>query len=698
VNPSGLRRFFERGPAALAVTAALLGPVLAFPATPAAAQDRSVEVVIERFGPQVPATADTTLSLTGRIVNTGRSPVDKPAVGLRVSVNRIVHRDDLRASAAAGGTHIGNLVDGTQQELPGTLQPGASLPWSISVPVRRLNLPLHGAYSMGVEARVNGERVGLTKTFLPWVPAGSRVEPTKIVMLWPVVDRPRIDANGLFTDDGLARDLTPQGRLGRLVSAGAGLPVTWVLDPDLLQTVADMADGYEVGHVTAHKPGRGAGVAAQWLQSLRTATAGDVVLALPYADPDVLALQHNGRGADIPVAIREAAERAPKLLGRSVRTDVAWPAGNHVDDRTLSSLRRAGASAVVVDDAAVPLAEELTFTPTGRAELTVDRRRVKGLLADSAITELLASDQSGPGAPALVGQQFLAETTMITEEHPGDPRIILVTPPRRWNPDPRLLAAVTAAVRQAPWLVPGSLADLEAALPPAVRREPLVYPDAARRAELAAAQVQNVDALARRLRRYQSILARPGAVGGSYAPAILRAESSAWRSGRQGFSYELTVRRGLERLEREVRIISRDTVTLSAKRGKIPITVTNDSKQEVTVGLRMESTVSRRLSMQPVPKRTIKPEHKVTFDVPATAVANGIVAVTAQLETPSGQPYGERLTLRVRATNYGSVGLVVVGGAVSVLFAIVAVRLFRRARAAAADHAGRTPEKVTVPE
>jgi len=323
---------------------------------------------------------------------------------------------------------------------------------------------------------------------------------------------------------------------------------------------------------------------------------------------------------------------------------------------------------------------------------------MEGLLADSAITGLLAADQSKPGAPVLVGQRFLAETTMITEEHPGDQRIVLVTPPRRWNPDPRLLAAVAAALRQAPWLTPAPLTSLEATRPPAVRREPLVYPESARRAELAPALLQNVSALSRRVRRYQSILTQPEAVGGSYAPAILRAESSAWRSGTAGYSYELNVRRSLERLEREVRIISRNTVTLSAKRGKIPITVTNDSKQEVTVGLRMESTVSRRLSVQPVPKRTIKPQHKVTFDVPATAVANGIVAVTAQLETPSGQPYGERLTLQVRATNYGRVGLVVVGGALSVLFAVVAVRLYRRARAAAADHTERTPEKVTVPE
>jgi hypothetical protein len=101
--------------------------------------------------------------------------------------------------------------------------------------------------------------------------------------------------------------------------------------------------------------------------------------------------------------------------------------------------------------------------------------------------------------------------------------------------------------------------------------------------------------------------------------------------------------------------------------------------------------------VEPVLARSIGPQHTVTFEVPAQAVANGIVDVTARLETPGGQPYGPALNLRVRATNYGQVGLYVVGSAAGLLFVIVAVRLFRRIRAATrVGEVERSPDKVGV--
>ena len=74
----------------------------------------------------------------------------------------------------------------------------------------------------------------------------------------------------MFVDDELVTDLAPTGRLGGLLAAGADQGITWVIDPDLLETVADMADqdGYRVrdpADPSRTLPGTRADVAAAWL-------------------------------------------------------------------------------------------------------------------------------------------------------------------------------------------------------------------------------------------------------------------------------------------------------------------------------------------------------------------------------------------------------------------------------------------------
>ena len=74
-------------------------------------------------------------------------------------------------------------------------------------------------------------------------------------MLWPLAGTPRVGPGGVYTDDGLARDLAPGGRLERLLFHPPTPHVTWAVDPELLGTVADMSDGYQVGTRSGPTPG-----------------------------------------------------------------------------------------------------------------------------------------------------------------------------------------------------------------------------------------------------------------------------------------------------------------------------------------------------------------------------------------------------------------------------------------------------------
>ena len=109
------------------------------------------------------------------------------------------------------------------------------------------------------------------RTFLPWVPAS----PTSARPASPGCGRwsvaPSRLADGTYADDSLATEMAPGGRLDRLVERGGELAtppaLTWVVDPELLETAADMADGYRVRTRTG-RPGAGAGTVwpADWLE------------------------------------------------------------------------------------------------------------------------------------------------------------------------------------------------------------------------------------------------------------------------------------------------------------------------------------------------------------------------------------------------------------------------------------------------
>ena len=96
------------------------------------------------------------------------------------------------------------------------------------------------------------------------------------------------------------------------------MPLTYALDADLLDTAVGMAGGYDVRVSESRlRPGTGRSVAAAWVRSLRDRVArGARLLALPYADPDVVALTEPGStlSGDVGTAVelgRTAWRRRP---------------------------------------------------------------------------------------------------------------------------------------------------------------------------------------------------------------------------------------------------------------------------------------------------------------------------------------------------------------------------------------------------
>lgn len=732
---------------ALLGVALLLGLVLLGSGGPqatgsaAAAESKPpVSIALDSIAPTVPAPGGT-LVVTGVLRNTSTAAVSQVSVRLRISTVPLVSRGQIAALAAGTQTRDGYAV-GSPMRI-GSLAPGQAEPFHLTLPLDSVGLGVFGVYPLNIEAvgaqKSGFGQLGIVRTFLPWAGRVRQYTPSHIAWVWPLTsppDRPAGAAVGAAT--ALADQLAPTGRLGQLVDAGAGQPVTWVVDPNLLDAASNLAAAPEsavTGPASTPTPGL-AGTATptatpspspsptqtgtpspsptetgspspsdtgsptptaapgppttaqDWLRALQTASTGSEVVALPYADPDLVAVQRAGLGRDLGAAAATGQAVAEQVLGRPVVADVAWPADGVLDPSTAAALAGDGMGAVLLSPQARPVTKAPTFTPTGRTEVATPNGSLAGLVYDATLSHLAAASTSTPGSRALLVQRFLAETAMLTAERPGDPRTVLVVPPRQWDPAPGLAAELIRDTAAVPWVDPVPLSSLRAEAPDqGVDRRSLTYSSAMAKHELPANDLAVVRSMEHQLTVFAQILTRPADVVPAYQQAFFRLESVSWRNRQKAWNTLVATVAGQSAGLRAAVHLAATNVTLGSKSGVFPLTVVNDLAQPVKVSVRLAPRTAR-LEVGATGTLTIDAQRRDQINVPARANANGLVIVDARLTTPSGAPLDGSTAIQVRVTQIGTVGLLIVFGAALVLFVAAGVRLGRRALAARAGQGG----------
>jgi len=676
---------------ALLVVLLVLAPLLAAAGAPsvapaAGAAEADAEPVVLRVDALSPSVATTgsTLRVAGRVANVGRQALRDVEVRLRLSDTRLTSRAQLD-SVARGET---TTLDGDAVAAQGLadVAPGQTAAFELTRSADELAvLTESGVHVLAVEVlatRGSGfGRVAIQRTLLPWNPADPALKPTGFSWLWPLVSRPTRLADGTFADDSLAAEMTDGGRLQRLVQAGValsqGAALTWVVDPELVAAAEDMADGYRVrtpdGSVVR---GEASEVAGAWLESVRAATASRPVVALPYGDAAVSEVVRADLSGDVPAVLELGVETLHRVLpAAGDLAGTVWPVDGYVSRAALAALVRADTTTVVLDGRAVPLGGDLSFTPSGRADLRTPSGPVRAVLADPGLADLLRF--RGPD-PLLGAQRFLAETAMITSELPttGTSRAIVLAPPKRWDPDPVFLDRLVAVGAQAPWMAPVSLRVLAGTDPPAVDRQRLQYPAGQRRRELPGTYLTAVAGMHTSINLLSAVLTDREQLVPELQRSALLLESAWWR-GREARANRLARERGHLAETRGLVRIQSANFTFSSRKGTIPLTVANGLEQEVVVDVRLVPQTPR-IQIDDIEPRVIGAQTKVQIEVPATAVASGPVVVEATLRTPGGALYGQPEQLRITITQYGTVALYITVAAAAVLFVAAGVRVLRR--------------------
>ncbi|MFF1955901.1 DUF6049 family protein [Streptomyces sp. NPDC058220] len=684
-------------------------------AAPAASGSRTVDVALDTLSPSAPVKGDT-LTVSGTVTNEGKNTITGAQVDLRVGP-RLSGRTAIDDASKRSGNASGDVapVGGKYKVTFPKLASGIPQDFTLSVPVGELGLGEDGVYQLGVSltgqtANAPYEQVlGIQRTFLPWQPEATD-QKTQLTALWPLISTPHLSAEtgsddqqtAVFENDDLAKELAPGGRLEQMVSLGNELPVTWVIDPDLLATADAMTRNYRIRNGKSTIPGKNQAVANQWLNNLEKAVQGRKVIALPFADPDLASLAHRGKGVSgalshLQPATDVAGKTVETILHVKPSVDFAWPVDGAIDPSIVDVATSAGAHKVITRSDS--LQDNLAYTPSAARPIGGGTTAV---VADTRLSTAFQGDMTAASSSTLAVQKFLAQSLALTLQEPDNQRSAVVAPQRMPTAaQAQSMARALHGLDPERWTEPADLIAAAAAKPDsdATTKVPgsSRYPKKLRSQELPTQAFVEIKNTQDRLENFKAILSAPDRVAAPFGNAINRAMSTSWRGEAGGAQqYRFTVERYLRDLTTEVQLIPKSVLTLSGRSATIPVTVQNKLLQGVEeLVLRLKSDNPTRLKIdgdRAVAERPIKIDggHSQSVKFTGAGNANGPVQVTAQLYTVDGKPYGDPMTFQVKVSEITTTVMLVIAGGV-LLLVLAGVKMYSRRKRAVARRAAAEP-------
>ena len=426
------------------------------------------------------------------------------------------------------------------------------------------------------------------------------------------------------------------------------------------------------------------------------------LVALPWGDSDTAALAHLQQTSLIETATQRTRESA--IVKAGAPASLAWPASSITDSATVDVLPQS-TSTIIASPTSLPVADELTYTPSGLGAL--GDRAV--LLPEQSLSEALASrtpevgtaDQAQQAAPSTQSPQaaeldtrqlLRGDSAILTRQAPALERDIVVAMPRQAasSADPTALQERVDALHSTSWAQPQSLSALEEHARAEVeavdegtsgieRSEP---PDRVTdNDELPTATLAAAAGTASTLQSVSSVLSDPAALLGDYTDLEAVVSSASWRADSATRDAQIpTAGAAGAGVTSSLAAVPSSTINLISSEAQLPVRITSSLDQNVTVQVYLVSD-NKRLQVPRTTTVTVPAHQQAKVTVPIQAVGSGDVGLTVQVLAADGTTVGTPTTvhMRVRA-DWESRGTGIIVGILVSIVVIGTVRTVRRGR------------------
>jgi len=579
----------------------------------------------------------------------------------------------------------------------GDLAPGASVAWRVRVPTSALQISgEEGVYWIGVQvlaADETGAREvhGRARSFIPLMEGRHEAVPTSLIL---PVRRPvqRSSEGRVRRADEWSADLDPGGRLANLaafVRSSGTTPVTWLIDPAVLDAADQLARGnprrsleptepapgeddaeqqaQEAEARAAEAERNGLPEAARWLEDVQSLTARNPVLALPYGDLDIAAAARYSPGL-----YNRARSLSTELLGELdiESTPAVVPPSGLINPAGLG-LTPVDTEIFLSDEALPETYDDPADVPPvvesgGRRIAVTDHRVAVG----------------GPGPDARTGmvalrQRLLAEAAVRSLA--GNTSDLVVDLPFDFDPGTGSGVFFEGLEQSFLDMVPAKV-DRTGEVPTVDR---VAYPTRQVIRELNEANFASTQRFIDAGARLDGILVRNDEIGDEVLREALCTVSYMLRDDPVAAQVDADdATEWLAARLRRVRIEAPSFVLLSSDKGPFAVTVTNDLDQPVRV--RIEAQTRDDLVIQAPEEVSLEAATRQTIELSAEAGSIGVHPVRLVLTDEDGQPIGSADEIDIRSNTVGTVIWVIMGIGVGILAISIPVRFARKRRRAEA--------------
>jgi len=447
------------------------------------------------------------------------------------------------------------------------------------------------------------------------------------------------------------------------------------------QTVAGLAEPatpvtIEVGGQTVQALDAARPLTVQALASLSTSGHAPVV-PTTYTPVNATTLVDAGLGSELTgQLVRSDGLLAASDIARTPQPTAAggggpWITGDGIDDATLAQLASAGYRQVVIPPS------DVSSSPSygSSAEpFTIDSPHGGAVTTLASNADLTARFGSDPTQPVLVASQILAELAQIYFEYPNgtSPRAVVAVPPPGWVADPTLVGTLTAALATSQILQPVTVTNAFAAFatPASCNGGCRLTPPSSGTLPAAAIRTQRG-----RIDSFASAVV-PSTPAGRTLPTqlgdtVLASEAESLRIGQQsGILRNTGV--AVDAQLSQLSLAGDQTVTLTARKGQIPITIAKAASMDYPVNGTLTLTSDRLLfaNGQSRISMTAPLQHATNnFYVNVQARTSGEFKLQITYQAPAGGLVMTGGLVTVRSDAFSVVGVALSAGAVLVLAA-----------------------------